>query len=343
MNSRPSVMLLGDLIVDISMELEAYPALGEEVMARQASFHPGGGVANTACVLAKLGILPRLYARVGSDPLGDYLLNEYTRAGIDLSGVTRDAAHPTGLIFIPTVPGGERTMFSSRGANVFLSPADVPESCLSGVDLLQLTGYAFLGSPQREAAWKAINLAQARGILISMDVALDPVIKCRDDILRLLGSLAICVLGQEEAAALLGTRTPEESARVLLERGVSTAAIKLGSRGSYFADREHHQFIPALPVRSVDATGAGDAFAAGLIFARLAGLNLPASGMLASALGALATTVFGAGPSLPGGSELLGFLVDLKKGGGYPEYAVALASAMEALVQRTERNHGLQD
>ncbi len=69
-NARPLVLLLGDINVDIAMDLDRFPSLGEDSIARQTFIHVGGGVANSACVLAKLGLAPRIYARVGPTQWG---------------------------------------------------------------------------------------------------------------------------------------------------------------------------------------------------------------------------------------------------------------------------------
>jgi sugar/nucleoside kinase (ribokinase family) len=329
--TRPLVLLLGDINLDIAMEVDHFPGLGEDAIARQTFIHVGGGVANSACVLASLGLAPRIFTRVGADPMGDYALHVYSRAGVDLSGVSHDPTKPTGVILVATVPGGERTMFSNRGANACLSPQEISASDIAGGRILQLSGYAFQESPQRDAAWKAVDLACDEGIPVSLDMAINPTGAPRENILRLLEKLDTCILGVEEARDLFGAQNHVEAAQALIERGVATAAVKLGSRGAYFARREESLFIPALPVQSLDATGAGDAFSAGLLYARVMGLSLAASGLLASALGALATTVRGAGPSLPGGADALRFLYAVELSGRYPDFVPAFAEVISSL------------
>ncbi len=263
--------------------------------------------------------------------MGDLALGTYSRAGVDLSAVSRDSTTATGIILVATVPGGERTMFSNRGANARLSPDDIIQTGMDGARILQLTGYAFLESPQRDAALKAIDMACASGIPISLDLSITPTGISREHVLRLLEKLDICILGVEEARELLGAQDHAEAARALIERGVSTAAVKLGSRGSFLATREESLSIPGVPVNSVDTTGAGDAFSAGLLFGRVQGLSLGASGLLASALGGLATEVRGAGPSLPGREELLPFLRELNAGGLYPDLDHAFAEVIDSM------------
>lgn len=89
--------------------------------------------------------------------------------------------------------------------------------------------------------------------------------------------------------------------------------LKFGKQGCLIASSEGFQRLPGLEVPTVDTTGAGDAFCAGLLYGQWAGLGLGESGLLANLLGALATTVWGSGPALPGRVELAKYLLDNEK------------------------------
>ncbi|HEY3345547.1 MAG TPA: carbohydrate kinase family protein [Anaerolineaceae bacterium] len=309
MSAGDLVLLVGDINTDVVLHLEeGFPPPGGDSLVRDAYIGPGGGMANTACVLAKLGLHPRLIARVGTDVFAEAALNAYREAGVDLSAIERDPRLRTGLIFIPVLPGGERTMFSYRGANSELRLAGLDRDAFRDVKYLQLSGYDFLISPQREATWKAVHLARELEIPIALDLTLDAVRYAPADIRRLAGLLDVCVLGIEDGAAYIGTDDPATIAHSLLEQGVRLAAVKLGARGAYLADRHSGVEIPAFRVGAVDTTGAGDAFNAGVVFGRINRMDPLSTGILAVALGALATTVSGAGPGLPGKSEAIALL-----------------------------------
>jgi sugar/nucleoside kinase (ribokinase family) len=100
----------------------------------------------------------------------------------------------------------------------------------------------------------------------------------------------------------------EESVGVLLKLGPDLVGLKLGDQGCVIGSVDGIYLVPAFDVRAVDDTGAGDSFDAGLILGRLGGLTVRESALLANALGALATTVTGAGSSLPGPRAPLSFL-----------------------------------
>ncbi|MDZ4158617.1 MAG: PfkB family carbohydrate kinase, partial [Anaerolineaceae bacterium] len=208
---------------------------------------------------------------------------------------------------------------------------------LSDAAMLHLSGYALLESPQREALQRAVALAQAGGIPISLDTALDPALRCPDDMRRLLPGLTICALGLEEAAALLGSDNPDEAIERLLALRVKIAAIKLAGKGCLLASEAEKVRIPPFIVPSVDATGAGDAFCAGLIYGWLNGLSLSATGVLAGALGALATTALGGGGSLHDINSLITFLADQRATPAYSAYLAAFDELIQTLQKTRPR------
>jgi ribokinase len=210
-------------------------------------------------------------------------------------------------------------MLCYRGANTLLEPQDLSHDCLNGTSLLHLSGYAFMQSPQRDSAWHAVDMARQAGIPISLDLPLEPILQQPETINHLLEHLTLCVLGEDELSQLTGM--PEDQAvQQLLSRGICRLAIKKGSRGCLLAEAGRSPYrtlrslqLPIFPVASLDTTAAGDAFSAGFLAGWLSGLDLPTSGTLASALGALATTVYGGSTALPGLPELVQFIKHAQK------------------------------
>jgi ribokinase len=305
-----SILVLGDINVDVLMDVPAYPPPGGEAVTERITTQLGGSAANTAVVLSRLGLEARMLGRVGSDPWGQVALAALVEAGVGLELVQRDESVATGLMFTAVTPDGERTMFGQRGANPYTDPSAISLDTLSGVDLLYLSGYALLEAPQREAAARVVELACQQGLPVVLDTAYMPALVAPQDIRPYLPHLDACILGLPEAHALLSEAEPRAAASALLRAGVQLAAVKLGAQGCLLADVATAHLIPAFPVDVVDTTGAGDAFTAGLIFGRLYGLSLPATGTLANALGGLAAAVYGAGTALPGKAEVIRFLND---------------------------------
>jgi len=304
----PSILALGDINVDVLMDVPAYPPPGGEALTERIITRLGGSAANTAVVLSQLGLDVRMISRVGEDTWGQIALAALAEAGVGLDLVQRDRIETTGTMFTVVTPDGERTMFGQRGANQHTDPATISMHTFSGADLLYLSGYALLASPQRDAATRAVELAAHLRLPIVLDTAYLPALTAPQALRQLLPLLDACILGLPEARALVGEEEPQTAAAALLGTGARLAAVKLGARGCLLANASSAHLIPAFPVHVVDTTGAGDAFTAGLIFGRLRGLSLPALGVLANALGGLAAAVHGAGSALPGIAGVIRFL-----------------------------------
>ena len=309
--TRPApqrAVLLGDINIDISMPVAAYPPPGSDAQAPDASWQLGGTASNTACVLAHLGLPTAILSAVGTDPWAEYALRVLAQAGVDTQLVVRKAHASTGLIFIAVTPDSERTMFCARGANAQLLPADISTAALNQCNLVYLSGHPFLTEPGRSAAWRLVELARTNNCALCLDAGLAAAQLCPQAVLRLLPDLALCSIGMREAHALLKLEQPDAVADALLARGVRCAAVKLGAAGCLLADANQRVRVAGFAVAELDSTGAGDAFCAGLLFAHVCGLNLRAAGMLANALGALAISTAGAGAQLPGPAAVLKLL-----------------------------------
>jgi ribokinase len=302
------VVTLGDITVDIVARVPYYPSLGGDSLAERVDIRAGGSAANTAIVLSKFGPSVGIIARVGEDILADRALADLREAGVGLSCVQRDAQAMTGLVFAAVTPDGERTFFSCRGANASTEPGLVDQGIIRQARLLHVSGYALVESPQRETARQAIQVAHQVGVPVTLDLGVEVTTTAREEILAMLSMASMVYPNRAVAEWLTGMRSADEMAQALLAYGPATVGLKLGDQGCMIGSAAGLFHVPAFTVDAVDDTGAGDSFNAGLILGRLSGLSLRESGLLANALGALATTVTGAGISLPGREAALSFL-----------------------------------
>lgn len=300
--------MLGDINIDTVWPVDKLPGPGHDAYVDKVAASLGGAVLNTAIVLDKLNHPTAMLSCLGEDIWARQIRDLLGGTGINLNHACVRPEHASGLVFIAVTPDGERTMFSQRGANIHFSPQDLDEAVFSRAGMLYLSGYSLLESPQKEASWRAIELAKQYKVPISLDSGFEPVFIDPDSVRKLIPDLAVCVTGSKEMEKLYSVTDPAEAARYLISQGVELAAIKLGKDGCYVADEAGTCFCPAFKMDVIDTTGAGDSFSAGLMYGWAHGFSLQASAVLASALGALATTVFGAGLGLPGRAELLEFL-----------------------------------
>ncbi len=306
--SSGEILLFGDINIDTIWPVSEFPTPGRDAYAESVSVGIGGAVVNTAIVLDKLGQRTGLLSCVGKDIWAEKAAETLNETSINQAYLSVKPECTTGLIFLIVTPDGERTMYSCRGANIHFEIADVDEDAFKNAGMLHISGYALVESPQKDAVWRAVELAKKYHVPISLDTGLDPAIHNPKDLCRLLPELTICVTGPKETAELFNLSAPEEAADHLLSLGVKLVAIKLGEKGSYVADDKEKYYCPPFHVNAVDTTGAGDSFTAGLIYGWTKGMSLPATAITGSALGALAAMVYGAGLALPGKQKVLEFL-----------------------------------
>lgn len=263
---RP-VVVIGDVATDVVVVLEGTPAPGSD---RPASIRSrgGGAGANVAVHLARLGVPVTMAGCIGDDAAGAGLLAELTGAGVRPALRTLPGA-ATGTVVSLVEPGGQRSMLADRGANLALRPADVPP-LLSGGHL-HLSGYTLLDPGPRAAGLAAIAAAAANGCTVSIDPASTaPLVGYGVD--RWLTDTApatVLLPNADEARLLTGSADPGDAARQLAEQ-YAVVAVSLGADGALWASGTALVHRPARPTDVVDTTGAGDAFAAGLLAAWLA-------------------------------------------------------------------------
>ena len=246
--------------------LSGLPAPGSDRPAA-ISTRGGGAGANVAVHLARLGIRVALAGCIGDDPTGAALAAELAGAGV--RPVLRTVAGaPTGTIVSLVEPGGQRSMLADRGANLHLRPEDVPTPGPGGH--LHLSGYTLLDPGPRAAGLAALASAVAAGCTVSLDPASTGPL-ARYGVQRWLDDTAAATLllpNADEARLLTGCTDVGDAARALARRH-RIVAVSLGADGALWASGEDLVHRPAHPTDVVDTTGAGDAFAAGLLASRL--------------------------------------------------------------------------
>jgi sugar/nucleoside kinase (ribokinase family) len=239
---------------------------------------------------------------LGVDPLGDVLLGILEERGIDQRAVVRDPATSTSATVALVGADGERTFLHLPGANASLRADDLdPELIFSG-RALHVGGALLLEALDGEPTAAVLAEARRRGLLTSLDTAYDASGRW-NRVLPSLEGLDLFTPSLDEAQGVTGEREPGRTARKLRELGVREVAVTLGPDGCYVAGETFEGHVPAPVVEVMDGTGSGDAFAAGFLHAKLAGLPLEDAANLANATGALAATASGAYDGLRGLEE----------------------------------------
>ncbi len=311
MRARPRVVVVGDLAVDVLVTPSGPVVAGGDVPARIATSGGGAG-ANTAAWLAHLGVEVTLVARVGDDPAGRAAVAELEADGVR-AAVAVDPVAPTATVVVLGGDAGaggtaSRTMLSDRGAAARLAPADLPP--LHGVDHLHLSGYV-LGDPRSRAAGRAaLAAARAAGLTTSLDPQVsgvlgrdlldgpvDLLLPAVEELAALTGSPALT--GDDAGRGPAGATAVSRAAAALLDLA-GAVVVTQGAAGATWVDRRGVWSSAAPAVEEVDPTGAGDAFDAGLLAARLAGADPQEALVAGCAAGARAVSRRGARPARRG-------------------------------------------
>jgi ribokinase len=294
------LVVLGDVMVDVVCRLDGTLALGSDAPAR-IEFGYGGSAANVAAWAAvgepASSGAPVLAGRIGADERGRAAEEELRATGVD-TRLAVDPEQPTGTCVVLVGRDGERSMVPDPGANDRLADGDLPDEVLVSGAHLHLTGYSLVRDGSRPAARSAIARARERGMTVSVDPSSAALLS--PGFVDELAGVGILLPNLEEAVALSGENDAERAARVLARR-VPEVVVTLGAGGALWTDGRSLCRVAAAKVPThgpaLDTTGAGDAFAAGFLVARLSGAGPEAALRAGCGLAAVAVRTLGARPA----------------------------------------------
>jgi len=297
------IVVVGSLNADLVVRSSRFPAPGETIRGEDLATIPGGKGANQAVAAARLGASVAMIGCVGADAFGATLIENLKQNNVDARHVLRDGSAATGTAIIIVDSSGENSIILSPGANARVSENDVEPAILAGAKLLLLQ----FEIPM-EAVLHSAGLAREKGVRVILNPA--PAREIPDELLK----MANFILPNETELGLLARKritdkaSLEAAASVLVSRGAANVIVTLGEKGALIVGRHSKKYVSAYKVKPVDTTGAGDAFIGGMAFALLRRKSLQDAVKYGCACGALATTKFGAQPSLPTAQEVREFL-----------------------------------
>ncbi|HEY6270085.1 MAG TPA: carbohydrate kinase family protein [Candidatus Acidoferrum sp.] len=335
-DSAASLLVFGDLNMDMIGRVDEWPAPGGECLCPQLELHCGGVGANCALAIAPWGIKVRLLGCVGQDRFGDLLLDRLRKTGVDIRGVQRSSGSLTGILYINVTRDGQRTFFGSRGANQFMDPSQVPASSLLSSTAAHLVGYSFLNPGPDKMARQILRQFHARGKRVSLDVGMEPSKRIPKKILRLIPQVDLLFVSNEEAAVLTGQSNARKSFLQFERAGAKEIVMKLGKRGCLISDGGILREVPSFAVRVVDSTGAGDAFTAAFLQARLRGWSRLEAALAGNAAGAAAASRVGAGTVLSDVAGILKLLRTQRLKGAWEEIRLRILSRVQTMRFLTE-------
>jgi sugar/nucleoside kinase (ribokinase family) len=296
------LLVLGDVNPDILIiDPDPHPVFGQvERIVQAIRMTVGGSSAIMACGAARLGLRVLQAGVVGDDVLGRAILDALASRGVDTSACVVDPALPTGATVV-LGNASDRAILTAIGTIDRLRAEDIPAPLLRAVRHVH-AGSTAIQPRLRPGLGALFAEARAAGTSTSFDANWDPDERW-EGIDPLLANVDIYFPNGEEARRIGGHDDPVEAARAIAHRADAagrdpalpplTVAVKLGREGGLAVRGEEALRVPAPPSTVVDTTGAGDAFDAGFVAARLAGRPLGEALALAVACGSLSTRAIG--------------------------------------------------
>ncbi|MEM7630460.1 MAG: adenosine kinase [Pseudomonadota bacterium] len=243
---------------------------------------PGGAVANTIAGVGALGLPTAFIGRVHDDALGQFYAQSMQDSGTDfVNDPVPGGELPTSRSMIFVSPDGERSMNTYLGISTELGPEDVPDAVASSTEMMFLEGYLFDKDKGKEAFRQAARLTRTgggkAGIAISDPFCVD---RHREDFLDMIGNELDYVIGNEhEIRSLFETDDLEGALAKTADMISLVICTRSGDGVTIIGDGARHD-IPVETVTPVDATGAGDQFAAGFLFGLMSGYDLGTCGRM---------------------------------------------------------------
>jgi sugar/nucleoside kinase (ribokinase family) len=286
----------GILVADIfSSPLDTVPPEGQLVLADSFLLNAGGCAVNTAACLRRTGNSVRVIGKVGRDLFGDFVLNDLTRLGIDPSGVKRSESYPTSTTFILNVKGQDRRYVHVIGANSDLRADDVEPATLDDAGVLYVGGYLAMPGFDCAGLARLFKMAKQRSILTVLDVIIAADRQLGLDAVReALPYTDVFLPNQDEARALTGEESPDGQAEILASHAPGcTVLVTRGAEGVLARKGNEIWESDVYSMKTIDESGAGDAFAAGIIAGLMEKWPFEKVLRFASALGASCTRTLG--------------------------------------------------
>ncbi len=253
----------------------------------------GGSAANTIIGVADFGGRAAYAGKTGNDEIGNFCLADMRKMGVAIE--VPQAAGQTGTCVILITPDAERTMLTNLGVSSTLGPDDISESEIAQSKYVYVEGYLFTGDSTRAAAYRAMELAKRHGVKVAFTVS-DPFLinLFRDEFWKLIeGPVDLLFCNLEEARSLTGKEDPIDCAHEI-HRHADNVAMTLGANGSLLMHGGEAIAIEGVSASAIDTTGAGDMYAAGVLYGITNGLTWKQAGHLGSHAAARIVSQLGA-------------------------------------------------
>lgn len=296
------LLVVGDIDVDIYLQVPRLPGVGEKVRGQLVGLRPGGVAANVAVAARRLGLHSGVHGVIGDDEHGHMTRAALEREDVDTRALVVDPTATTFLCVVHLDSSGEKALTLADTGCLFPSREQLD------LEALRTSAYVHAAPFDLEVAARAIEVAAAAGAFTSVDLEPGSIGRGRDDLTRLLVNVDLCFVNHHAAQQLSPTGDPHDAIAELHELGPAVVVLTMGDQGATVSDGATVTSVVGVPAQVVDSTGAGDAFCAAFLAAHRAGRTLDRAAREAVTAGALACGGIGAQTAAPTRAELDAFL-----------------------------------
>ena len=259
------------------------------------NYVPGGSAANTITCTSIFGMPSGYIGKIGNDELGHLFKSTMEQYGVKANLLYGTKSSGRCMVFI-TGANAERTFASYMGSALEMGPDDLKPEYFKGWDYFHIEGYLV---QNQDLILKAVQMAKEAGCIISIDMASYNVVESNEAFLHNLVDDYVDIVFANETEARSFTKLEPKEAAAELSKRCKIAIVKVGKDGSMVQQGDEYHYIPAWPADTIDATGAGDTYAAGFLYAHSLGMPLKVCGEIGSIIAAKVVEVIGTKIDVP--------------------------------------------
>ncbi|HXK85379.1 MAG TPA: sugar kinase [Phycisphaerae bacterium] len=286
------IVNVGICTVDaIGQTIDSYPPPGGLRLFDKLAMTTGGNAVNCSIALAKMGLPCDVVVKVGDDALGEFVLSECRKYGVNTEGIIRAPGIHTSYSFVCVMPGGQRSFFHTMGTNGTLCYDDINLDIIRQAKFCFVTGTMVMKTFDGEQTARLLAEARKAGAKTLLDtVYVDNATTeaWHAAIHPCLPVLDYFIPSYPEAKAVTGLTEPNDMAKALQARGCRNVVIKMDERGAFCREADGTEtFVSSYQVEKVvDTTGAGDCWSAGFLAGLRERLSMPEAALLGNATAA---------------------------------------------------------
>ncbi|MBD3227545.1 MAG: hypothetical protein GF329_05080 [Candidatus Lokiarchaeota archaeon] len=293
----------GAALIDMVALVDRFPGIDDEVFVPKLQYLCGGSAANTAVACSKLNLETGFIGKIGNDPFGNILIDDFKSNLINLDNLVVSDEFPTGNCFAAVDKNGNRVLYAFSGAANQLEPSEINPKYIKNSNLIHLASLKYL-----DPLIKSAEIAKENNILVSLNPGALIADQPFRDIEPLITNIDIFIGSFKEVENIFDKKF--DAAINELNKYTKISAITRGSEDAYVYDNENSAMliIPTFDIAVKDTTGAGDAFTAGFLKGLLSNKDLYSCGIMGNATAALCINEIGARSGIPDYHTLMNFI-----------------------------------